>query len=232
MTEDRYGRQLVLPEIGPEGQRKLGEAAVLIVGLGGLGSVVSTYLAGAGIGKLILADNDVVSLSNLQRQVLYTEDEVGLTKTGCARRRLHAQSSLLDIETVSEGLTSENAHALISCVDVVVDCTDNFGTRYLIDEVCACCSIPWVYGSIGAFGGQTCVFNYKRALHYTDLYPQSDGLVNLAPSPTGVLGPVPAVIGAIQALEVLKIIAGFGDVLDGRLFTIDLLTLNTDIIQI
>ncbi len=232
MTDDRYLRQIILPEIGIEGQCKLSEATVLIVGLGGLGSVVSTYLAGAGVGKLILADNDVVSLSNLQRQVLYTEDEVGLPKVECAARRLHSQSSLMKFETVAEGLTADNAHALISRVDVVVDCTDNFRTRYLIDDVCANCSKPWVHGSIGAFSGQACVFNHRSGIRYTDLYPETNHLALAAPSSGGVIGPVPAVIGAIEALEVIKLIAGFGEVLDGRLFTIDLLTLGTNIIQI
>ncbi len=232
MADERYIRQIVLPEIGDDGQRRLSEASVMIVGLGGLGSVVSTYLTGAGIGRLVLADNDVVSLSNLQRQVLYTEEEAGMPKTECAKRRLQSQSSLVKIETVSEGLTPENAHELIANVDIVVDCTDNFGTRYLIDDVCAGCSKPWVYGSIGAFGGQACVFNYKSGIRYADLYPNRDELIGVTSAGSGVLGPVPAVIGAIEALEAIKIIAGFGEVLDGRLFTVDLLTLKTNIIEI
>lgn len=231
MDETRYARQIMLPEIGAEGQRRLCGATVLIVGLGGLGSVVATYLAGAGVGHLILADSDVVSLSNLQRQILYTEAEIGRPKALCAERRLKAQSSAISIVTATDGLTGDNAERLVAGADVVVDCTDNFATRYLIDDTCAAAGKPWVYGSLGAFGGQVAVFNYRSGIIYRDLYPECDELSDRAPASGGVIGPVPAVIGALEALETMKIIAGFGEVLDGRLFTIDLLNLNNDIIE-
>ena len=231
MDETRYARQIMLPEIGAEGQRRLCGATVLIVGLGGLGSVVATYLAGAGVGHLILADSDVVSLSNLQRQILYTEAEIGRPKALCAERRLKAQSSAVSFETVTDGLTGDNAERLVAAADVVVDCTDNFATRYLIDDTCTAVGKPWVYGSLGAYGGQVAVFNYRSGIRYRDLYPEWDELSDRAPASGGVIGPVPAVIGALEALETMKIIAGFGEVLDGRLFTIDLLNLNNDIIE-
>lgn len=232
MEDGRYIRQTMLPEIGQEGQRRMRGATVLVVGLGGLGSVVATYLTGAGIGHLILADHDVVSLSNLQRQVLYTESEIGQPKAECAVRRLSAQSSATVFEAVCCGLTADNAGQLVSRADVVVDCTDNFGTRYLIDGVCADCGRPWVYGSIGAFGGQVSVFNHLSGRRYADLFPDREKLCTFDASAAGVIGPVPAVVGAVEALEVMKLIAGFGEVFDGRLFMIDLLTLKTNIIDI
>lgn len=228
---ERYDRQLILPEIGEIGQRKFKEATVLIVGLGGLGSVVSTYLTGAGIGKIILADNDVVSLTNLQRQVLYTEDEIGLPKVECAFRRLSSQSSDVAFELVGDGLTSSNVQELIVKADIVVDCTDNFSTRCLIDDVCRELHKPWVYGAIGEFSGQVAVFGLNSDMHYRDLFCDPENLERDNPPFKGVLGPVPAVIGAVQSLEVLKMIAGFGVVLDGKMFTVDLLTMNNEIIQ-
>lgn len=231
MDHTRYVRQTMLPEIGEEGQRRLKASTVLIVGLGGLGSVVATYLTGAGVGSLVLADNDVVSLSNLQRQVLYAEREIGQQKALCAQRRLAAQSSDVSFNVVTDGLTDENAERLIVGADVVVDCTDNFATRYLIDDTCAALGKPWVYGSLSAFGGQVAVFNYRSGIRYRDLYPDYNELAERAAASGGVIGPVPGVIGALEALETLKIIVGFGKVLDGRLFTVDLLTLNNDIIE-
>lgn len=231
MDSIRYDRQLQLPEIGESGQRKLSEASVLIVGLGGLGSPVATYLVGAGIGRIGLCDSDVVSLSNLQRQVLYTEDEVGLPKTACARSRLSAISGHTVFEEYPDGLTAENAVDIIGAYDIVVDCCDNFRTRYLIDDTCAAIGRPWVYGSIGAFHGQLAVMNGIKGLRYRALYPDRAELESRPAASGGVLGVVPGVIGAMEAGEVIKLIAGFGEPLDGKLFTINLKTLQTDIIE-
>lgn len=231
MDSIRYARQLQLAEIGEAGQQKLARASVLIVGLGGLGAPVATYLVGAGIGRIGLCDPDVVSLSNLQRQVLYTEDEVGLPKTACAACRLSAISGHTVIEQYPDGLTACNADAIIGAYDIVVDCCDNFRTRYLIDDVCAAVGKPWVYGSIGAFHGQVAVMNGPSGLRYSTLYPDRAELEARPAASGGVLGVVPGVIGAIEAGEVIKLIAGFGEPLDGRLFTINLKTLQTDIIE-
>lgn len=229
---DRYSRQTMLPQIGEEGQKRLTAATVLIVGVGGLGSAVSTYLAGAGIGRLILADPDAVSLSNLQRQVLYSECEIGLPKTVCAARRLRSINSEVEIEICQEGITADNAQSLVSQCDLVIDCTDNYATRYLIDDACHQAAKPWIYGTIGEFDGQVGLFTPLSGLRYSDLYEERKALCSMPPRTAGVLGAVPGVVGAVQACQAVKYIAGFGDTLEGRLWTIDLITLQSTIINI
>ncbi len=219
----------MLSEIGAEGQRKLKRASVLIVGLGGLGAAVSTYLTGAGVGRIGLADNDVVSLSNLQRQVLYTENTLGRRKVDEAALRLSAQSSHTAFDLFPDGLTENNAAETVSGFDLVVDCTDNYPTRFLIDDTCAALGKPWIYGSIEEFSGQVAVMNHRRKRRYSDLYDDREGLCALPRTVKGVLGAVPGVIGALEASEAIKLICGFGEPLDGRLFTIDLKTLQTNI---
>lgn len=231
MNDERYARQTALPEIGPTGQTMIERGSVLIVGLGGLGAPAATYLTGAGVGRIGLCDPDTVSLSNLQRQVLYTEAEVGQPKVDCAARRLAAISGHTVFEKYPEGLTPENARELIGAYDIVVDCCDNFATRYLIDDVCAELGKVWVYGSIGAFNGQAAVMNGAHGLRYSYLYPDREELGRQPASSGGVLGIVPGVIGAIEAGEALKLLGQFGEPLDGKLYVIDLKTLNTNILQ-
>ncbi len=226
----RYSRQTILAEIGEKGQKKLRSSSVLIVGLGGLGAPAATYLVGAGVGRVGLADNDVVSLTNLQRQTLYTESQIGTPKTEAARERLSAMNSDVVFDTYPEGLTPLNAHEIIKPYDIVVDCCDNFATRYLIDDTCTLSGKPWVHGSIGEFHGQVSVFNHSQGRRYAELYPDRDALCALPRVTTGVLGAVPGVIGAIEASEALKILAGFGTIAEGTLFTIDLLTLRTTLL--
>lgn len=228
---ERYARQTMLPEIGPEGQRRLAASSVLLVGVGGLGSPAALYLTGAGVGRLGLADPDTVSESNLQRQVLYTESQIGRPKPAAARERLAALSSSTRFDLHPEGLTAENARELVAAYDLVVECCDNFTTRYLLDEACAEVGRPWVYGSIGAFHGQVSLFNGRTGRRYTELYPDREALCALPRSTAGVLGTVPGVIGAIEASEAIKWIAGFGEPLEGKLFTIDLKTLQTETIE-
>lgn len=232
MDRERYSRQIILQEIGEDGQRRLNDASVLIVGLGGLGAPVATYLTGAGIGRIGLADNDIVSISNLQRQTLYTNAEVGRRKVEMAKRRLMAQSPTTVFELHPDGLTEQNADGVISKYDIVVDCCDNFSTRFLIDNTCARFGKPWVHGAIGGFVGQVAVFNYKRGRRYRDLYPEGDWISDRSDIINGVVGVVPSIVGSLQASEVLKIIVGYGEVLDGRLFTIDTKTLDTNLIEI
>lgn len=231
MNPERYARQLMLPEIGEEGQTRLCQSAVLVVGLGGLGTPVATYLTGAGIGRIGLCDPDTVSISNLQRQLLYTESEVGLPKTECAFRRLSAVSGHTIFEKYPNGLTVSNAREIVSGYDLIIDCCDNFATRYIIDDTCAALGKTWVYGSIGAFHGQVAVMNGRKGLRYCHLYPDRAVLESRGASSGGVIGVVPGVVGAIEAGEAIKILAGFGEPLDGKLFSINLKTLQTDIIE-
>lgn len=229
---ERYARHIALDEIGEQGQLRLLAARVLVVGLGGLGSAVAPCLAGAGIGAVGLCDCDTVSLSNLQRQLLYTTEQVGLSKAECAAERLSRLSPGTRIEIFPDGLTAENALSIVGRFDIVVDCTDNFSTRYLIDDVCHRAAKPWVYGSIGEFGGRVAVFNGSAGVRFTDLYPEREALCALGPSSGGVVGAVPAVVGALQAAEVIKMVCGMPDTLDGRLFIIDIKTLQTTILEI
>ena len=225
----RYDRQMILPEIGEEGQKKLLDAKVLIVGVGGLGSPIALYLAGAGVGCIGLVDDDVVSISNLQRQVLYSEKELGKSKAICAAERLSALNSEIKIQPYSTRLTGDNAFDIIGDYDMVVDGCDNFATRYLINDICIEQGKPYIYGAICGFEGQVSVFNFgKRKKSYRDLYPDEEEMKRMPPPPKGVMGITPAVVGSIEATEVLKVIGGFGDVLAGELWTIDLCTLQSN----
>ena len=189
----RYDRQMILPEIGEEGQLKLKKAKVLIVGVGGLGSPIALYLAGAGV------------------------------------ERLSALNSGISILPYSTRLTEENAGNIIRKYDIVVDGCDNFATRYLINDICIEQRKPYVYGAICGFEGQVSVFNYgEMKKSYRDLYPNEEEMKRMPPPPKGVIGVTPAVVGSIEATEVLKIICGFGDILAGKLWTIDLRTLQSN----
>lgn len=225
----RYDRQMILPEIGEEGQRKLKEAKVLIVGVGGLGSPIALYLAGAGVGCIGLVDDDMVSISNLQRQVLYSEKELGKSKAICAAERLSALNSEIRVRHYPTRLTEDNARDLIREYDMVVDGCDNFATRYLINDICVEQGKTYVYGAICGFEGQVSVFNYgDQKKSYRDLYPDEEEMKRMPSPPKGVMGITPAVVGSIEATEVLKVICGFGDVLAGKLWTIDLRTLQSN----
>ena len=222
----------MLPELGLKGQEALARASVLVVGAGGLGSPISLYLCSAGIGRLGLIDGDIVSESNLQRQVLYTEAEVGQPKTACAARSLSAHNSRCVIETYACFLTEENAEEIISRYDIVVDGCDNFAARYLIDDCCARMGKPYVYGSIMGLRGQASVFNGGRARRYQDLYVDRAALSARPKAAAGVIGPTPAVVGSIEAAEVIKIVTGCGEPLYNRLFTIDLATMTSDTLDL
>lgn len=223
----RYTRQIALLEIGETGQERLLRARVLIIGVGGLGAPIALYLTAAGIGTIGLIDDDVVSLSNLQRQVLYSEAEVGQPKVICAARRLHELNSQTSIHTYQTRLTHLNAEKLIAEYDIVIDGCDNFTTRYLISDVSSRLGKPYVYGAIQGFEGQVSVFNYgEQPRTYRDLYPDEANMLQLTPD-SSVIGITPAVVGSMEANEVLKIVCRYGDVLSGKLWTIDLRTLQT-----
>lgn len=230
---ERYDRQTMLPEIGAAGQARLQAAKVLIVGVGGLGSPIALYLAGAGVGTIGLVDDDVVSISNLQRQVLYAEDQLDDLKAVCAAMRLTALNSTITVNACPGRLSPDNAHELIGQYDIVVDGCDNFATRYLISDVCAELNKPYVYGAICGFEGQVSVFNYGNTPKtYRDLYPDEQAMLLLPPPDKGVVGVTPAITGSVEATEVLKIICGFGEVLAGKLWTIDLRTWQSNIFSL
>ena len=226
----RYARQTSLPEIGHDGQKRLHESRVLIIGLGGLGSPAAMYLAAAGIGVLGLVDDDVVSLPNLQRQILYAETDLGQPKVLCAARRLHALRNDLHIETYPIRLTESNAYELIAHYDIVVDGCDNFATRYLVNDITQSLHIPYIYGAICGFEGQVSVFNYGPVPYsYRDLYPDEKNMLRME-ADRRVLGTTAAIVGSVQASETIKIICGFGIPLNGKLLTIDLRTMESHII--
>ena len=218
----RYARHLALPELGRKGQRKLKGARVLVVGLGGLGSPVGLYLAAAGVGTLGLLDDDVVAISNLQRQVLYGETDLGRRKTEAAQMRLHELNPHLDLEIHSVRLQADNAMEILARYDVIVDGTDNFPARYLLNDACVRLSKPNVYGAVSGFEGQLSVFWAPRGPCLRCLFPEPPppGLVPTC-AEAGVLGAVPGIVGSLQALETVKIITGAGEPLLGRFLALD-----------
>lgn len=229
--DNRYERQTALAEIGTGGQARLARTRALIVGMGGLGCPVATYLAAAGIGSLRLVDNDTVSTANLQRQVLYAEAEVGAPKTVCAARCLRDLRADLDVEACQERLTAANADRLVEGCDLVLDGTDNVRSRYIIDSTCARARIPFIYGAVRGFEGQVSVFHAgDRPRAYRELYPPEEGWADV-PADLRVVGPVTAVVGGVQASEALKVLLRFGQPLTGRLWTIDLRTMQTNLLN-
>ncbi|MBD2361948.1 molybdopterin-synthase adenylyltransferase MoeB [Anabaena minutissima FACHB-250] len=215
---ERYSRHLILPEVGVEGQKRLKSASVLCIGTGGLGSPLLLYLAAAGIGRIGIVDFDVVDTSNLQRQVIHGTSWVGKPKIESAKNRIHEINPYCQVDLYETRLSSENALDIIRPYDIVVDGTDNFPTRYLVNDACVLLDKPNVYGSIFRFEGQATVFNYEGGPNYRDLYPEPPppGMVPSC-AEGGVLGILPGMIGVIQATETVKIILGNGNTLSGRL---------------
>ncbi len=221
----RYSRQIRLKGFGPAAQDKLKAASVLVVGAGGLGVPVLQYMAGMGVGRIVIADGDRISISNLHRQVLYTTPEVGQLKAEVAAKKLAELNPLVKIERHPFMMTPQNALGLIESVDLVIDATDNFASRYLINDACVIAGKPFVYGAVQQYEGQVSVFNYQSGPTYRCLYPEQ-------PSPgevpdcneAGVLGIVPGIIGSLQALEAVKVITGLGRTLSGTLKIIDFLS--------
>ncbi|MBI3111797.1 MAG: molybdopterin-synthase adenylyltransferase MoeB [Ignavibacteriales bacterium] len=223
----RYGRHLIIPEVGLEGQKKLKAAGVLIVGAGGLGSPLALYLAAAGIGRIGIVDFDVVDASNLQRQVLHTTRDVGRPKLQSAKEHMEALNPNVAVDTYPTSLNSENALEIFEPYDVIVDGTDNFPTRYLVNDACVLLGKPNVYGSIFRFEGQASVFATKEGPCYRCLYPEPPppGLVPSC-AEGGVLGVLPGIVGTIQANETVKLLLGIGNPLVGRLMLFDALEMQ------
>jgi adenylyltransferase/sulfurtransferase len=229
----RYSRHLLIPDVGLEGQRKLKAASVLVIGTGGLGSPVALYLAAAGVGRIGLVDYDQVDLSNLQRQIIHGESRLGDLKIESARDRLLDLNSEIQVDIYNEYITSDNAFEIAEPYDLIIDGTDNFPTRYLVNDLCVLTRKPNVYGSIFRFDGQASVFFAEQGPCYRCLFPEPPppGLVPSC-AEGGVLGVLPGVIGSIQATEALKLILGIGEPLIGRLLLYDALDMSFQTVKL
>ncbi|MEZ8112628.1 MAG: molybdopterin-synthase adenylyltransferase MoeB [Candidatus Poseidoniaceae archaeon] len=219
----RHARHISLPQVGMKGQQKLSDANVLVVGAGGLGSPALLYLAAAGIGRLGIIDDDTVDISNLQRQIIHSTNNVDKPKSQSAKESINSLDPAIQVVSIEERLTPDNAIAILQQGwDVLIDGTDNIPTRYLIDDACSILGIPWIYGSIHRFEGQVTVFNHKDGPCYRDLFPEAPPTGTVPNCEEGgVLGVLPGVIGSIQATEAIKIILEVGESLSGRLLIYD-----------
>ncbi|WP_066632153.1 HesA/MoeB/ThiF family protein [Labilibacter marinus] len=215
---ERYNRQVMLPGMGEEGQEKLSKVSVLVVGAGGLGCPVIQYLTGAGIGTIGIIDADDISLTNLQRQILYTEEEIGMNKAEVAAKKMAGLNSTVDFKVYTHFLTEENAEKLIGAYDIIVGATDNLESRYLINKYTSKLQKPFVHGAVSDFEGRFSVFNYQGSPSYSDVFPtppESKGGI------LGVIGALPGTIGSHMALEVIKIAAQVGKVSNDGLYIFD-----------
>lgn len=229
---ERYQRHLSLPQFGESAQLKLKEARVLVIGAGGLGCPALQYLAAAGVGTLGVMDFDTIDLSNLQRQILFTETDIGKSKADVASARLREMNPLIEVQSIPERLTAENALTIFSGFDVIVDGSDNFTTRYLINDACVMSEKPLIYGAIYTFQGQVSVFNLKGGPTYRCLFPEPpDPKVAPNCSEIGVVGVLPGLIGMLQAAETIKVIAVVGEPLSGTLLMWDVLTMKQQAIR-
>lgn len=232
IDKERYKRNILLPEVGEEGQKKLAESRVLVVGAGGLGSPASLYLAAAGVGTIGIADFDRVDVSNLQRQILYREQDIGKAKAELAAEQLQSRNHSVQVELYPEGITAENAEEILAKFDVIVDASDNFPTRYLLSDTCMKLGKPDVYGAICEFAGQVTVFASNGPCLRCLCPEAEDPSGNPNSAAYGVLGVIPGMIGCMQAAEVLKLLLGKGEALIGKMLFIDAKTWSTDLIEV
>lgn len=232
---DRFERQYILPGFGPTSQQKLQDSSVLIIGAGGLGCPAMLYLSAAGIGKIGVVDGDVVSISNLNRQVLFGQEHVGRNKAETAAKIIQEKYADIEVEALPFFLTKENILQLISSYDLIIDGSDNFPTRYLVNDSCLIAGKPLVFGAIYQNEGQVAVFNAKgiSSIHYRDLYPTPPSVFEVPNcNETGVLGVLPGIIGTMMAAEAIKFISGFGETLEDKILFYNLLNHNTYQIQL
>lgn len=229
----RYSRQILLPQIDIEGQQKLLGIRCLIIGLGGLGAPAAMYLAAAGIGHIVLNDDDTVDLSNLQRQLVHTTANIGKAKTTSAKESLAALNPTISIETINKRLDEEQLTLEAVKADIILDCSDNFSTRFAVNRVCVATQTPLVSGAAIRFEGQVAVFDARNCSSpcYNCLYSDSDELAESC-SQNGVIAPVPGIIGSIQALEAMKVILEIGETLCGRLLLLDTLTMEWNLMKL
>lgn len=221
----RYKKQVLMAEIGYEGQQKLKKAKILVVGAGGLGCPVLQYLAAAGIGHIAVADHDVVEESNLHRQILFNMEDLGRNKAEVAAEKLLALNPFIEVNPINRKIAGDNAAEVIGAYDFVIDGSDNFATRYLVNDTCVSLGKTLVYGSIFQFEGQVSVLNHEQGPDYRTLFPEpppADEVPNCAEN--GVIGPLPGIIGSLMAGEAMKLICGFGEVLSGKLLLFNALT--------
>ncbi len=229
----RYSRHVLIPEVGMEGQRKLKAASVLVVGSGGLGSPVALYLAAAGVGRIGIVDYDTVDVSNLQRQVLHDSGRIGQLKVESARRRLHDLNPHIQVDAYNEVFSSVNARRIAEGYDILVDGTDNFPTRYLLNDLAVLTGRPYVYGSIYRFEGQASVFDARVGPCYRCLFPEPPPPGSVPSCATGgVFGVLPGTIGTIQATETIKLILGLGETLVGSLLLYDALEMSFEAVKL
>lgn len=223
----RYGRQILLPQIGIDGQEKLRAAHVLVVGVGGLGSPVAMYLAASGIGHLTLVDHDTVELSNLQRQIVHTTERLGLPKVESAQQMLRALNPECVVEAIPVRLSGGELNDAVAQADVVIDASDNFATRFAVNRACVAARRPLVSGAVIRFEGQLTVFDARRddSPCYRCLYPELDEEAETCTG-NGVVAPLPGVIGSLQALETIKLVTGAGEPLTGKLLALDTLSME------
>lgn len=226
-SEEReyYSRQLSLPELGSERQQLLKQAHVLVVGAGGLGCPALLYLAAAGVGKLGIVDFDRIEISNLHRQVLFAVEDVGKLKAEVAAQKLQKLNPFIEVQPYNEPLTTENVLRIMADYDLVMDGSDNFPTRYLVNDACLLLNIPWVFGAIFKFEGQVSVFNFQEGPTYRCLHPDPPG-INEVPNceEAGVLGVLPGIIGTLMASEAIRLVAGLGEIASGKMIVFDALS--------
>ncbi|MFN8282312.1 MAG: molybdopterin-synthase adenylyltransferase MoeB [Chitinophagales bacterium] len=226
-----YNRQIILNDFGIDAQIKLKHARVLVIGAGGLGCPVLQYLTAAGVGNIGIVDGDVVSLSNLHRQILFTTNDIGKPKAILAKLKLDHINAYVTIDTYNENISTKNAISIIEQYDIIADCTDNFAARYLINDACVMANKPFVSASILKFEGQLSVFNHQTKINYRDVFPEPPSVAQNC-AEAGVIGVLCGIIGSMQANEIIKMITGIGETLEGKLLCYDALTNKTQSFKI
>ena len=224
--KERYNRHLIIPQFTELEQQKLQNAAILVIGAGGLGSPVLQYLCAAGVGKIGIVDTDVVAISNLQRQILYTEKDEGKIKADIAASKLKAMNSACTLQVYKTWWTAESAEGILSGYDLIIDCTDNFESRLTTDIISAESGIPWIYGAINGWQGQVSVFNYNGSKSYRSAFDISESNIPERKGPIGVIGVTPAVVGSLQAAEAIKLVIGQGKLLTDKVLIISLKSMD------
>ncbi|MBP6385165.1 MAG: HesA/MoeB/ThiF family protein [Pseudarcicella sp.] len=227
ISYQRYQRQIILPEINHSGQEKISKAKVLVIGAGGLGCPVLQYLVAAGVGSIGIVDGDTVSISNLHRQILYNTQDLGKPKASTAAQKLKELNPLVEIKVFQENIHADNVFKIFENYQIIVDCSDNFATRYLVNDACVITKKTFVSASIYKFEGQLSVFNYKNGPTYRCIFPSppENGSIQNC-SEIGVIGAIAGILGTLQAAETIKVILRLGDILSGKLLLIDMLTMS------